>query len=149
MAELIVVMAVIGVTVGVAIPSLWTYYRSSALRAGAEQTVVLLNGARQLAIRLNKTICVTYDGTGVQYHQDTCSAAAYVTSGTDASGYMTLPTGLTLSGTNNLCFGYLGAPPAPSLLPAGCNTNGTVTVSRSAGGSINVIMALTGRVRIQ
>jgi prepilin-type N-terminal cleavage/methylation domain-containing protein len=148
MAELLVVVAVIGVTVGVAIPSLWTYYRSAALRSGGEQTVAILNSARQMAIRLNSTFCVTYDATGLQYHKDTCASGGYAVSGTtDAAGYMYLPSGLSLSGTNNFCFGYLGAAPSP--LPAGCNSNGTLTVTRAAGGSINVIVASTGRVRLQ
>ena len=144
--ELLVVMAVMAITVGVTIPSLWTYYRSAALRGAAEQTVALLNNARQLAIRLNTTICVTVDSTGMQYHQGTCTAAAYTGTGTDASGYMRLDTGLTLSGTSNLCFGYLGAGVAT---PAPCVSAGTLTITRSQGGTMSVVMATTGRVRIQ
>ena len=148
LAELIVVIAVIGVTIAVAIPSLWTYYRASALRAASEQTVVMLNTARQLAIRLNTTMCVTIDSTGMQYHKDTCSAAAYVMAGTDASGYLQLPSGLTLSGTSNICFGYLGGPPPPPV-PVGCNMSGTITVTRASGGSMNIVIASPGRVRLQ
>ena len=108
----------------------------------------LLNTARQLAIRLNTTMCVTIDSTGMQYHKDTCGAAAYVVTGTDASGYLQLPSGLTLSGTSNICFGYLGGPPPPPI-PVGCNMSGTITVTRSSGGSMNVIIASPGRVRLQ
>ncbi len=146
MTELLVVIAVIGVTTGVAIPSLWTYYRSSALRGAGEQTVAQLNNARQLAIRLNTIVCVTVDGTGMQYHVGTCAAAAYTGAGTDSAGYMTLATGLTWSGTNNLCFSYLGA---GVTTPAPCASNGTLTVTRAAGGTLNVTMATTGRVRLQ
>jgi type IV fimbrial biogenesis protein FimT len=144
--ELLVVIAIIAVTVGVSIPTLWTYYRSAKLRGAADQTVSLLNGARQLAIRLNTTVCVTVDSTGMQYHSGTCSAAAYTGAGTDASGYMTLDTGLSWSGTNNLCFNYLGAGAAT---PAPCASSGTLTITRSQGGSMNVVMATTGRVRLQ
>jgi len=144
---LLVVVAVVAITIGVSIPTLWTYYRSAALRGAAEQTVTMLNGGRQLAIRRNTTVCVTIDTTGMQYHVDSCTAAAYTGVETDASGYMKLDTGLTLSGTNNLCFGYLGSAPSP--VPAGCNTNGTLTITRSQGGTQNVIVAATGRVRIQ
>jgi Tfp pilus assembly protein FimT len=146
MTELLVVIAVIGVTTGVAIPSLWTYYRSSALRGAGEQTVAQLNNARQLAIRLNTIVCVTVDTTGMQYHVGTCAAAAYTGAGTDSAGYMTLATGLTWSGTNNLCFSYLGA---GVTTPAPCASNGTLTVTRAAGGTLNVTMATTGRVRLQ
>ena len=146
MTELLVVIAIIAVTVGVSIPTLWTYYRSAALRSAAEQTVSNLNGARQLAIRLNTIVCVTVDTTGMQYHQGTCGAAAYTGPGTDTSGYMRLDTGMTLSGTNNLCFSYLGAGVAT---PAPCTSAGTLTITRAQGGTMTVVMATTGRVRIQ
>jgi len=147
--ELLVVMAIIAIAIGASIPMLWTYYRSAALRGGAEQTVTMLNNARQLAIRLNTTVCVTTDATGMQYHVGTCGAAAFTGPGTNAAGYMRLDTGLTLGGATNLCFSYLGALPNP--LPAGCSPSlaGTMTVTRAQGGSINVIIASTGRVRIQ
>ena len=146
MAELIVVVAIVGITMGVAIPSLWTYYSSAALRGAAEQTVTMLNGARQLAIRLNTTVCVTIDSTGMQYHVGTCGAAAWTGAETDSAGYILLPTGLTLSGTNNLCFSYLGA---GTSLAGPCTANGTLTITRSQGGTIDVVMATTGRVKIQ
>ena len=146
MTELLVVIAVIAVTVGVSIPTLWTYYRSAALRGAGEQTVSMLNGARQLAIRMNTTVCVTIDTTGMQYHVGSCGAAAYTGAGTDSAGYMKLDTGLTLSGTNDLCFSYLGAGVAT---PAPCASSGTLTITRAQGGSMNVVMATTGRVRLQ
>jgi type IV fimbrial biogenesis protein FimT len=146
MTELLVVIAIVAITIGVSIPTLWTYYRSAALRGAGEQTVTLLNNARQLAIRLNTTVCVTVDGTGMQYHVGTCAAAAYTGAGTDATGYMRLDTGLTLSGASNLCFNYLGAGVAT---PAPCTSGGTITITRSQGGTMNVVMATTGRVRLQ
>jgi Tfp pilus assembly protein FimT len=146
LAELVVVIAVLGVTMGVALPSLWTYYQSAALRGAAEQTVSMLTNARQLAIRVNNIVCVTFDANGMQYHVGTCTAAAYTGAETDASGYIALPSGMTLSGTNNLCFNYLGAGAAT---PSPCVANGTLTVTRAAGGTMSVTMATTGRVRFQ
>jgi len=144
--ELLVIIAIIAITIGVSIPTLWTYYRSAALRGAAEQTVSQLNGARQLAIRLNTTVCVTVDATGMQYHQGTCTAAAYTGPGTDASGYMRLDSGMTLSPHTGLCFSYLGA---GVTTPAPCTSAGTLTITRAQGGTMNVVMATTGRVRIQ
>lgn len=146
MTELLVVVAVIAITIGVSIPTLWTYYRSAALRGAAEQTVSLLNNARQLAIRLNTTVCVTVDGSGMQYHVGTCVAPAYTGAGTSSTGYMTLDPGLTLGGDSNLCFNYLGA---GATTPGPCINAGTLTITRSQGGTISVVMATTGRVRIQ
>ena len=77
MTELIVVIAVIGIIMAVSVPTLWTYFRTATLRGAAEELVTVLNGARQLAIRANSTVCVTNDGTRVQYHLSTCGAATW------------------------------------------------------------------------
>jgi len=53
MAEMVVVIAILAILAAVSVPSLWAYVRTAALRAGAEELVAVLNGARQLAIRLN------------------------------------------------------------------------------------------------
>jgi prepilin-type N-terminal cleavage/methylation domain-containing protein len=144
--ELVVVVAVAGVIMAVSVPTLWTYFRSASLRGGAEEAVTVLNSARQLAIRLNTTVCVTNNGTIVQHHVGTCTAAAWTGPGTDASGNIRLANGITVSGTNNLCFNYLGAGTAT---PAPCINNGTLTVTNPTGGTMSVVMATTGRIRIQ
>ena len=145
--ELVVVVAVVGVIMAVSVPALWTYFRSAALRGGAEEAVSVLNNARQLAIRLNTTVCVTNDGTVAQFHVATCGAVTWKGPGTDANGNIQLANNLRLSGTNNLCFNYLGAGTAT---PNPCVANGTLTVTSPVGGStMNVVMATTGRIRIQ
>ena len=144
--ELVVVVAVVGIMMAISVPTLWTYFRSAALRGAAEEAVALLNTARQLAIRLNTTVCITNDGTVMQYHVSTCAAAAWTGPGTDSGGAIRLSNGLALSGTNHLCFNYLGA---GSATPAPCVANGTLTVAHPTGGTMNVVMATTGRIRIQ
>jgi len=75
------------------------------------------------------------------------TAAAWTGPGTDADGTIRLANGITVSGTNNLCFNYLGA---GSTTPAPCNANGTLTVTNpTGGGTMSVVMATTGRIRIQ
>ena len=108
MTELIVVVAVIGIIMAVGAPTLWTYFRTAALRGAAEELVTVLNGARQLAIRANSTVCVTNDGTRVQYHLSTCGAATWKGPGTDASGNITLSNSIRAGGTSNVCYSYLG-----------------------------------------
>jgi prepilin-type N-terminal cleavage/methylation domain-containing protein len=145
--ELVVVVAVVAVIMAVSVPALWTYFRTAALRGGAEEAVTVLNSARQLAIRLNTTVCVTNNGTIAQFHVGSCGAAAWTGPGTDAGGNIGLTNSLLLSGTNNLCFNYLGAGTAT---PAPCVNNGTLTVTNPVGGAtMNVVMATTGRIRIQ
>lgn len=147
MPELIVVVAIVGVIAGLSVPSLWTYVRTATVRAGAEEMVTVLNGARQLAIQMNTTVCVTNDGIRAQYHVGNCGGAAWTGVGTDADGNIRLANNLSVSGSSNLCFNYLGA---GSTTPAPCAANGTLTVTNPSGeATVRVIMATTGRVRIQ
>ena len=146
-AELTVVVAILAVVTAISAPNLWTYARAATLRAGAEEMIAVLNGARQLAIQTNTTVCVTNDGTRVQYRVSQCNGAAWTGAETDAAGNIQLANQVRISGTAHLCFNYLGA---GSITPAPCAANGTLTVRNAAdGASLNVIMASTGRVRIQ
>jgi len=147
MIELTVVLAIIGIIAAISVPMLATSLRTATLRAGAEEAVAVLNAARQLAIRMSTTVCVRNDGTRLRYHVGSCSATPWSGSGTDASGNIQLANDLRVGGTNNLCFNDLGAGAAS---PAPCAPNGTLTVTSPAGGAtLNVIMATTGRVRVQ
>jgi Tfp pilus assembly protein FimT len=147
MTELMVVVAILGIITAVSAPSLWTYIRTATLRAGAEEMVSVLNRARQLAIGMNTTVCVTNNGASAQYRVATCGGAAWTGVGTDADGSIRLANDLRVSGANHLCFNYLGA---GSTTPAPCAANGTLTVTNPSGGAtVTVIMATTGRVRIQ
>jgi prepilin-type N-terminal cleavage/methylation domain-containing protein len=147
MTELTVVAAVLGVIAALSVPTLWTYLRTATLRAGAEEAVTVLNGARQLAIRMNTTVCVSNDGTRAQYRVGGCGAAAWTDVGTDVNGHIRLANRLQVSGTNYLCFNYLGA---GTTTPAPCTANGTLTITNPAGGAtLKVVMATTGRLRIQ
>jgi Tfp pilus assembly protein FimT len=137
--ELVVVVAIIGIIMAVSMPLLLSYWRTSTLKAGAEEMSAILNSARQLAIKENTSVCVTNDGTRVQYHVATCGAAAWTGVGTDGSGNMRLANNVMVSGGTNVVFTYLGA----------ASTAGTYTVTNPADGkTMSVIVATTGRVRI-
>lgn len=147
MVELTAVLAIVGIISAISMPSLWTYLRTATLRAGAEEAVAVLDAARQLAIRMSTTVCVRNDGTRMRYHVGGCGAAPWSGIGTDVSGNIQLANELRIGGTNNLCFNDLGAGTAT---PAPCAPNGTLTVTSPAGGAtLHVIMATTGRLRIQ
>jgi type IV fimbrial biogenesis protein FimT len=149
MTEIIVVVAIIGIIMAVSVPTLWTYFRTAALRAGAEELVTVLNGARQLAIRMNTTVCVVNNGTSVQYHVGACATppgTVWTGPGTDGAGNVRLSNGILAGGTNNLCYSYLGA---GTLSPAPCVNQGNFTVTNPAGGLMTVAVTTTGRARIQ
>jgi Tfp pilus assembly protein FimT len=147
MAELVVVVAILGILAAVTTPALWTFLRTARLRAGAEEAVAILNAARHLAIRMSTTVCVRNDGAGAHYHVGGCGAAPWTGVGSDAAGNIRLANGLQISGTDHLCFNDLGAGAAA---PVPCRPNGTLTVGHPDGGTtLSVIMATTGRLRVQ
>lgn len=147
MAELAVVLGVAGVLAALALPALTTHLRAVTLRAGAEEAVGILNGARQLAIRLSTTVCVRNDGGRAHYHVEHCGAPPWTGIGTDVTGNFRLANDLRIGGSDNLCFNDLGSGTAT---PAPCTPNGTLTVTNPVGGpSLSIVMATTGRLRIQ
>jgi prepilin-type N-terminal cleavage/methylation domain-containing protein len=146
-AELVVVLAVLGIIAAASAPTLWSSIRTASLRAGAAEAIAVLNGARFLAIRTNTTVCVTHDGTHAQYRVGGCDAPAWTGPGSDGRGFLRLATAMRVGGSPRLCFNALGA---GSMTPAPCAANGTLTVTDPASGArLGVVMATTGRLRIQ
>jgi Tfp pilus assembly protein FimT len=141
LAELLVLLAVIGIVTAFSVPMMLTYWRSATLMAGAREVAAALNSARELAIRENTNVCVTTDGTRLQYHLGTCGAATWKGPVTDGSGNIRLDNGVTVNGTTNVIFNYLGA-----AIQAG---TGSYTVARqNVTGTLIVNVVQNGRVRI-
>jgi Tfp pilus assembly protein FimT len=147
MAEVVVVLAILGILATASVPTLWTYLRTARLRTAAETTVAVLNGARSLALRTNTTVCVSHDDIHARYHVGGCHAPAWTGAGTDAQGNIRLAEGLRVSGGRHLCFNALGA---GTPTPSPCAANGTLVITDQATSTgLSVIMATTGRLRIQ
>lgn len=140
MAELVVIVAVVGIIMAVSVPVFLGFWRTSTLRAGAEEMAAVLNGARLLAIKENTTVCVTNDGIRVQYRVGGCGAAAWTGPGTDPAGLISLANRVTVNNAGpNVIFTYLGA----------ATPGGTFVVRNPQDGrTLNVIVATTGRVSI-
>ncbi len=140
LAELIVLLAVIGILTAFSVPMMLTYWRSATLMAGAREVAAALNSARELAIRENKNVCVTTtDGTRLQYHLGTCGAAPWTGPVTDGGGNIGLDNRVTVSATANVTFNYLGA-----AIQAGSYT----VLSPSGAGTLSVTVVQNGRVSI-
>jgi type II secretion system protein H len=137
MTELLVVVAIFGVLTAISAPAFLSSWRASTVRAGAEEMVTVLNQARQLAIKENRPICVTNDGTRVQFHLTACDTPAWTGPGTDSNGFIRLANNVTVASENNVVFGYLGTATA----------NVTYVVTNS-GRSMNVTVATSGRVKV-
>src|SRR5258708_38954275 len=58
LAELVILIAVIGILSVMAVPSFLRYYQAPTLKSGAQQFATLVNQARELAIKENGKLCV-------------------------------------------------------------------------------------------
>lgn len=143
LAELLLVLVVVGLLASLGLPMFLSAWRTSEARAGAEELATALSGARQLALNRNETVCVTLASATlpsgavqwtVQYRPATC-AATPVTE-------VRLANNVTVTAPNpDVSFTYLGAATPPA--------NYTYTVTRQDGGSLNVNVSASGRVRVQ
>src|SRR5438128_4255146 len=89
LAELIVVVAMIGVLAALGLPQFMSYWRSSTTTAGASELVAVINRARQLAISGNENYCAQVSGAGVLYRKSAgtaCAGTIWTGTGTDANG---------------------------------------------------------------
>jgi len=137
--ETLFVLAIAGVLAASTAPSLLRYYQASTLTLAAQEVMAVLNNGRQLAIAQNASICVHASATSLHYRQGACSGPIWLGPGTDGSGNIALPAGISLSATADPLFSYLGA-----ATPAA-----TYTVTSSATGeAVHVTVAASGRIAI-
>src|SRR5262245_38410932 len=137
--ELMVVLAVIGIITALATPTFLSFFRTSRLKAGAEETVTALNRARSLAIRDNTTMCVTNAGGLLQLRIATCGGTVWTGPGTDAVGFIRLANNVTVASGQNVTFTYIGT----------AGTTGTYTVTNPQDGrTLRVVVAASGRISI-
>lgn len=139
LAELLVVVAIIGILALVSTPFFLRYYQSARLKAGAEEVAAFLNQGRQLAIKENTNVCVHISSTQMHYHLVNCSGTTWIGPGTDASGNINVPAGVTLTNTADPVFSYLGAAtPAATYTITNPQTGGTLTVTVAASGRVSI-----------
>jgi len=138
-AELALVLAIVGILTALATPLFLTYYQASKLRVATQEIATFLNQGRQLAIRQNGNVCVHITATAMHYHLGNCAGAVWTGAGTDAAGNLKAPDGVTLTTTANPIFNYLGAP-TPAATYTVTNTQSTST--------LQVVVAASGRISI-
>jgi Tfp pilus assembly protein FimT len=138
LAELTVLLAVIGALFSLSLPAFLSYYQTAQVRGAASDIAAYVNLGRQLAIQQNRSICVHIKPAAVHYHlNNNCTGQRWVGPGTAANGDILAPDGIGLTTTADPVFTYLGAA-APA---------GTVTVSDGSR-SLSVIVSASGRVTI-
>ncbi len=139
-AELLVVMAIVGILVATSVPWMITYWRAATLKAGAEELAAGLNRARQLAISQSRSVCVEVVGNQYRYRLNDCAGTVQTAPGTDANGYYSMSNNMSITTNQNPIFGYLGA----------ANPGATFTVTNPQGAATrNVVVSASGRVQLQ
>ncbi|MGH7409618.1 MAG: pilus assembly FimT family protein [Candidatus Methylomirabilis sp.] len=141
LAELMVVVAVIGSLFAMTLPFFLRYYQAAAVKSASEQVIALFNQGRNLAIQTNSTqgVCVRLpSNTQMQFILNGCNGTVWVGVWTDANGNINLPQGFTLSPPTDVVFDYLG-----TALPAV-----TYTMTNPSGGTtLTISIAVSGRIR--
>ncbi len=137
LAELTVLLAVIGVLFSLSLPAFISYYQSAQVRGAAAEIVAYVNQGRQLAIQLNCSVAVQIAPTTITYtRQANCQVPGVWTgAGTNAAGNIPAPAGITLAATATPVFNNLGAA-APAA---------TLTVTHGSS-SLSVLVSASGRV---
>ena len=137
--ELLVVIGIIGLVTATSVPWLLSYWRTAALRAGAEELAAGLNNGRQFAITQAQSVCVEVLNNQYRYRLVNCAGAVYTAVGSGANGFFRLANNMTIATNANPIFDYLGAA-APGA---------TLTVANPQGGAaLSVVVSPAGRVRI-
>ena len=142
--ELMLVVSIIGIMAGLGYPYAMRYLEASKLRAAAQELVVVINGARQLAITRNTNVCVTLSNNKAVYRSGAttpCAGTIFVGTGTAADGTIELQNDAQITAsTANVIFSSLGAA-APA---------GTYTVTNPVNSlTLSVVVSAAGRVSIQ
>lgn len=141
LAELVMVIAVIGILSVMAIPAFLRYYQAATLKSGAQQFAAMINQARELAIKENGNVCVKLSSpTQMIYAMNSCTGTAWVGAGTDATGNINLPPRITATApANPPIFNYIGsALPAATFTLTNAQTGATLTVSVAASGRVTI-----------
>ena len=139
LAELTVLLAVIGALFSLSLPAFITYYQSAQVRAAAAGVAAYVNQGRQLAIQLNCSVALQIAATTITYtRQASCRVPGVWTgAGTNAAGNIPAPDGITLAASATPVFNNLGAA-APAA---------TITVTNGTS-SLSVLVSASGRVTV-
>jgi Tfp pilus assembly protein FimT len=139
LAELTVLLAVVGALFGLSLPAFITYYQTAQVRGAAADVAAYVNQGRQLAIQLNCSVAVGVTATAITYtKQGNCQPGGVWTgAGTNAAGNIPAPDGITLATSATPVFNNLGAA-APAA---------TLTVTHGSS-SLSVLVSASGRVTI-
>jgi prepilin-type N-terminal cleavage/methylation domain-containing protein len=148
--ELIVVVAVIGILMAGSVPFLLSTWRTSALRAGAEELATVLGQARQMAIKDNKSVCainevgfdMVQNGRVIRYRIGSCPAGdLWIGPGMEGDGFIRLSNNIEAwPPGQSVLFTYIGTATAPAAFSVR---------NPQDGQTLNVCVIPSGRIFIR
>ena len=139
MAEICLVLAIIGVVAVLATPMFVRYYHAAHLKVAAEEIAAFLHHGRQLGIKENVGVCVHITSTAMHYHIGGCSGPTWRGPGSDADGDVNAPQGVALTATANPVFNHLGLANTPA---------DYIVTNTKTGATLRVTVASSGRITI-
>lgn len=139
LAELLVVVAVIGIMAFIAVPWMLSYIPGATVNYAAREVQGSLNRAKLLAVTTRQSICVQISGTGYRFVQGTCGGTVWTGSGTDGAGVFRVG--------NNITVTSAGQSPIFSQFGVATQT-GTFTVTGGTGLTQTISVLPSGRVTI-
>lgn len=141
LAEVLVVVAIIGIMAFIATPFALTYFSGATIDYGARELQSGLNRAKLMAVTTRQPVCVQPTAGGYRFFQNTtCAGTPWSGPGTDASGVFRLANNISvaLAAGSNPVFSQFGV----------AVQTGTLSVTGPTGRSLTVSVQATGRVTI-
>jgi len=139
LAEMITVMAVIGIVSAAAFPMFTSFLRAMQTKGAAQELATVLQQARQLAIATNTSYTVRVDVDGNRLCFGDNVNCTWIGPGTDSQGFRRLSNQAQLTAVNT----------NPVFNPLGTAGGGRITVQNAQGTSaLDVVVSPAGRVRI-
>lgn len=139
LAELITIVAIIGIVSAAAIPQFLTFLQAMETKGAAQELATLLQQARELAIAQNTSYTVRIDVNGNRLCFGDNVNCTWIGPGTDSQGFMRLSNQARLVAKNA----------DPVFTPLGDAGGGTITVQNAQGTSaLDVVVSPRGRVRV-
>jgi type IV fimbrial biogenesis protein FimT len=138
--ELVITVGMILIVTTFAMPSFISYYQSARVRAAAQTVSAYLNEGRQLAIKTNGSVCVSYTTSTMQFRTTNCSGSLISVAGlTNSSNSVRLPDGISLTANTSAIFGQLGnATTAAQYTVTDTASNRTLTITVAGSGRITI-----------
>jgi prepilin-type N-terminal cleavage/methylation domain-containing protein len=139
LAELLVVIAVIGIMAFIAVPFVLTYTSGATIDYAARELRSGLNRAKLMAVTTRQPVCVQPTAGGYRFYQNTtCNGTPWTGPGTDANGVFSLANRITVALA-------VGANPVFNQFGVAVQT-GTLRVTGPTGRAMTVSVQASGRV---